>query len=523
MAGWAHWGDTLPMAQVPGPLASAPLELIELTVVLRPRPDVGLPDPAVLGATPIAAREHLEGGRLADLRSAHPAELEAVAAWATREGLEVREASAARRVLRLAGSPERLAALFSLTIDAPEGAPVVLRGTPRLPGDLHRAIVAVLGTDPRPWARPHFRPLPLPDPSVPLAQAAPLSYSPVTLGELYQFPPSAPGSAGCVGLLELGGGYDPASVRAYFSSLGVAAPEVVPVVVAGGADRPTGDPQGPDGEVTLDIEVAGALAPGARLAVYFGPNTDQGFLAAIQAAIHDQVNQPSILSISWGGPEADWPPATRAAFEHAFEDAALAGITVCVAAGDSGSSDGVPGGLAHVDYPAASPLVLACGGTRLTASAGFVVSEVVWNDQPLGGATGGGVSAAFPLPSWQGQAGVPPSVNPGHHPGRGLPDVAGDADPETGYRVLVDGTAAVYGGTSAVAPLWAALLLRCSAALGRRIGYVNPLLYQSLAGQQTFRDTVSGSNGAYSAAVGWDPCTGWGSPLGSRLLAALRG
>ena len=291
----------------------------------------------------------------------------------------------------------------------------------------------------------------------------------------------------------------------------------------GGGNLPTGDPQGPDGEVTLDLEVAGSLAPGARLAAYFAPNTDQGFLAAIQAATHDLINRPQVLSISCGGPEPGWPLGVRTAFEHAFEDAALAGITVCVAAGDSGSSDGMTDGLAHVDYPAASPLVLACGGTRLLTAGGSISAEVVWNDLPAGGATGGGVSRVIPLPTWQSGAGVPRDVDPGGYRGRGVPDVAGNAAPETGYRVLVDGQAVVFGGTSAVAPLWGALLLVCAAQLGQRLGYLNPLLYSKIAAQGALRDITHGDNGAYLARVGWDACTGWGSPVGSALLRALQG
>lgn len=443
--------------------------------------------------------------------------------WAEREGFEILEAAAPSRVVRLAGEAGRLASALGLTMEGEGGPTSQLSGTPRPPAGLEEAVVAVLGTDLRPWARPHFRPLPLPDPSLPLERAAPLSFAPDQLGQLYQFPEPGTGASGCVGLIELGGGYSPASVDSFFSALGITRPVLVPVPVAGGADRPTGDPRGPDGEVTLDVEVVGALAPGVRIAAYFAPNTDQGFLAAIQTAVRDTVNRPSLLSISWGGPEARWPAATRTAFEHAFEDAALAGITVCAAAGDSGSSDGVADQQAHVDYPASSPMVLGCGGTRLSAAAGVIVGEVVWNDQPRGGATGGGVSRDFPLPGWQSAAGVPAAAAPGGFRGRGVPDVAADADPETGYRVLVDGSQTVFGGTSAVAPLWSALLLRCSLALGRRLGYLNPLLYQTVGGRTGFRDIVSGSNGAYSAGPGWDPCTGWGSPIGVELLAALRG
>ena len=485
---------------------------VEVWLVLRPREDgesLGIPE---LGSRPPLLRNHLEPAELERQRSARAEELERAAGWARSHGLEVVGTSARDRRLRISGSEDEIRALMGRGAGAAGGL--------EPPEELGDTVVAVLGLGPMPFARSRFRPLPLPD--LPLPKAAPLSFTPPELGTLYQFPPVPASGLGCLGLIELGGGYDPSSLASYFTGLGLAVPQVANVPVLGSGNLPTGDAQGPDGEVTLDIEVAGSLAPGVRIAAYFAPNTDQGFLAAIQAATHDPVNRPQVLSISWGGPEPGWPTGVRAAFEHAFEDAALVGITVCVAAGDSGSSDGMTDGLAHVDYPAASPLVLACGGTRLLAAGGRISSEVVWNDLPAGGATGGGVSRAIPLPSWQAGAGVPPDVDPGRFQGRGVPDVAGCADPETGYRVLVDGQAAVFGGTSAVAPLWGALVLVCSAQLGRRLGLLNPLLYSRFAAEGAFRDITQGGNGAYMARVGWDPCTGWGSPVGAALLRALQ-
>jgi kumamolisin len=161
--------------------------------------------------------------------------------------------------------------------------------------------------------------------------------------------------------------------------------------------------------------------------------------------------------------------------------------------------------------------VLACGGTRLESSGGKITKEVVWNAGSGNGASGGGVSETFPLPAFQAKAGVPVSVNPSKYKGRGVPDVSGDADPATGYQVLVDGRNAVYGGTSAVAPLWAALLARINEKLGKPIGFVNTALYSSNA----LRDITSGNNGAYTAAKGWDACTGLGSPNGQQLLTVL--
>lgn len=175
-----------------------------------------------------------------------------------------------------------------------------------------------------------------------------------------------------------------------------------------------------------------------------------------------------------------------------------------------------------MDFPASSPNVLACGGTRLVASNGKITSETVWNELANGeGATGGGISDVFPLPSYQSKAGVPPSANPGKQVGRGVPDVAGDADPSSGYDTLVDGQSGVIGGTSAVAPLWAALVALINESLGKPAGFINPLLYQSATTTEDFNDITSGTNGTYSARKGWDACTGWGSPIGKKIASTL--
>jgi kumamolisin len=206
-------------------------------------------------------------------------------------------------------------------------------------------------------------------------------------------------------------------------------------------------------------------------------------------------------------------------------DAAALGVTVTVAAGDNGSSDGQSGGGSHVDFPASSPHALACGGTSLhgNPTTGVISSETVWNDGASGGATGGGVSDTFTLPSWQAAAGVPAPAGPA---GRGVPDVAGCADPATGYQVRVDGQSTVIGGTSAVAPLWAGLISRLVQSTGKPFGLIQPLLYTGVTAGAVapgFRDITSGSNGAYAAGPGWDACTGLGCPEGSSLLTTLGG
>ncbi len=377
----------------------------------------------------------------------------------------------------------------------------------------------VFGLDNRPQAKAHFR-LRKKTPGV-RAQAAAVSYSPLQVAQAYAFPSGVTGAGQCIGIIELGGGYNAADLASFFGNLGIPTPKVTAVSVDGAANSPTGDPSGPDGEVELDIEVAGAVAPGAEIAAYFAPNTDQGFIDAITTAVHDATLKPSVVSISWGGPESSWTAQARNALNSACQDASTMGVTILAASGDDGASDGSSNGAPTVDFPASSPYVLGCGGTKLTLSGGAIGSEHAWNELSSGeGATGGGVSEVFALPSYQQSAKVPKAPN--GFVGRGVPDVAGDADPETGYNVVVDGQQTVIGGTSAVAPLWAGLLALVNQSLGMNVGYVNPLLYGANA-EKTFHDVTSGSNGDYSAGPGWDACTGLGSPDGTALLGTLQG
>jgi kumamolisin len=262
----------------------------------------------------------------------------------------------------------------------------------------------------------------------------------------------------------------------------------------------------------LDIEVVAAVAVGAKVAVYFAPNTDQGFLDALTMAIHDTKNKPSVISISWGGPESSWTAQAMQAMDSAAQAAAALGVTITVASGDNGSDDGVGDGANHVDFPASSPHVLACGGTTLKGSGSTISSEVVWNETTSQeGATGGGISTVFAQPAWQKSIAATAK-------GRGVPDVSGDADPSTGYQVRVDGRKLVIGGTSAVAPLWAGLIALANAQNKTSAGLLQPALYANPA---AFRDVTSGNNGAFKAAKGWDACTGLGSPNGTAIIKTL--
>ena len=461
--------------------------------------------------------------------------------------LTVARQDPASRQLTISGPAGALATAFrtSLSLVAstgPDGSVTRHRyrqGGLQVPAALDAIIVAVLGLDNRPQVQPRLRrPAPAsaaptsaapaaPDaPAAPGAPAAPapVSYTPPQVAAAYQFPAGTDGTGQHVAILEFGGGYAQADLDAYFSSLGITSPAITAVSVGGAQNVAGKDPSGADGEVLLDIEVVGSVAPGAAMSVYFAPNSDQGFVQAVTAAAH-ATPAPAAISISWGQSEDAWTPQARTSLDSAIADAAATGITVTVASGDNGSSDGVTGTAAHCDFPASSPHALGCGGTslRYDPETGKIASEKVWNDGAGQGACGGGVSDVFPLPSWQASAGVPAVAHTGKH-GRGVPDVAGNADPETGYQVRIDGQAEVIGGTSAVAPLWAALICRLAQAAGHSFGLVQEILYAGVQPSRPadgMRDITTGNNGAYKAKHGWDPCTGLGVPEGAALLSRV--
>jgi len=445
---------------------------------------------------------------------ANPASVELVQAFAKEFGLTVETSPrACPCTVRLSGSVAAMEKAFGVSLKTESTGAGTFRvrdGAIYLPEELDGHVVAVLGLDNRPQATPHFR--------IAKPHADNVSYTPVQVGALYGFPAGATATGQTIGLIELGGGYREADVTAYFKTLGLAAPAITAVSVDGGKNTP-GNADGADGEVMLDIEVCASIATGAKVAVYFAPNTDQGFIDAVTTAVHDTTHKPSVISISWGGPESSWTTQASTALNAACQAAAAVGVTITVACGDDGSTDGVSGTGKHVDFPASSPYVLACGGTTLKGSSKTISSEVVWNELAIGeGATGGGVSTLFALPAWQKSSKVPASTTSAG--GRGVPDVAGDADPSTGYEVRVDGQTTVIGGTSAVAPLWAGLIALANQQNGVAAGFVNPTLYA--AGAKTaFRDITAGNNGGFSAGPGWDACSGQGSPVGSAIIALL--
>jgi kumamolisin len=485
-------------------------------------------------------------------RGADPSDLEKVAAFALQHGLAVVESSAAKRLVKLSGTVKDFNDAFDVSLGHFEHANFTYRGRTgpvAIPKELDGIVTAVLGLDNRPFARPHFlrnnpKAAAVARPSA--ASAEFNGFSPVDVANLYGFP-AGDGSAQTVGIIELGGGFRPGDLKAYFQGIGIAPPPQVLSFSVDGASNKPGTLLNPDPanvEVMLDIEIIGAIVPKSKIVVYFAPNdSDANFPDAVLAAVHDDVNKPSVISISWGGPEDDATAQFLQAFQGALEDAQNRNITVLTASGDNGAADMTPvgqfpwDGKAHVDFPSSNPLVLACGATRIDLSGTTLNGEAAWNqgfaniDPRVNtfGSVGGGISQVFfPPPVWQANLTMPAPITGANH-GRGVPDVTGNGDPGSGYSIRVDGQPAVIGGTSAVAPLWAGLIARINQIIGKQVGFVNGTLY---ANPGVFNDISIGNNRVsssggienlgYDATHGWDACTGLGSPKGNAVLSVLR-
>ena len=434
-------------------------------------------------------------------------------------GLQVMPVATEDPIIVLRAPISALEQAFGVQLFARRGADGTMcrgySGCIHIPAFLHHVVSAVIGLDDVPVAQSYVcasryaqRPM----------SALSSGYLATQVAELYGFPSHVQGAGQCIGIIALGGGYRLQDLDRYFSRLGLSTPYIADVYLNKARNTPT-IPNSHDREIMLDIQVAGAIAPAARLVVYFSQNNDKGFYDALYKAIHDKVHAPGIITISWGAAEKKWARQSLNAYNELFRKAAERGITICAASGDAGSSDGIADGKVHVDFPASSPYVLACGGTYLIAKNGRIVSETVWHESDYA-ASGGGVSEVFPLPDYQADANVPVSMNISKFRGRGVPDVAGNAAHGTDYQIIVDGVSMVIGGTSAVAPLYAGLIARLNELVGHNLGFINPLLYRN---PNLFREIVKGNNitakpqMGYTAGPGWNACTGLGVIAGCLL------
>jgi len=456
-------------------------------------------------------------------------------------GLTLLASNAATRTVQLGGPVGAMEQAFQVRLMQYDGIRGPYRGRVgalHVPATLENDIVGVFGLDNRRVVRRRpdgGRKHHVVDRSAASTKKRPWFF-PAELATAYDFP-DGDGSGQTIGLLEFGGGYFPDDLAAFGKAAGLTSlPTVVPISVD---KQPTDTNDEATGEVMLDVEVVAGICPKATIPVWFSQFTEKGWVDALDAAMHDAKYKPQVLSISWGYAEdvSVWTAAAVRQVNEALQEAALMGITICVAAGDDGSSDGINDGHAHVDFPCASPYVLAVGGTLLRT--GPKRSERAWKDgdglrADNGGSTGGGVSARIARPAWQSGLDIAP-VNPGQQAGRVVPDVAANASANTGYFVVAGGQQEISGGTSASAPLWAALVARMNqqlAASGKRVGYLTPLLYGAASagggalGKAGCNDIASGDNvtahvGGFKSTSGFDAVTGWGSPKGKDLLAAL--
>jgi subtilase family serine protease len=521
-----------PGAKLVGP--ADPNEQLTVTIRVRRRPGAPeLPSASSLMAKKGTKPNYLTTKDFESKYGADPADLERAAAFARKEGLHVRETNVARRTVVAAGTVAQMSKAFGVALNKYQSSTETYRGregTVNVPADLAGIIEGVFGLDNRRMAQ-RVRP-----PTVTKQAATPLN-PPQVAFQLYDFP-QEPAKGQTIGLFEFGGGYLATDIEAFMKSLPAPyntfkAPKLVDVGVNGASNNHSiTDPDSV--EVVLDIDVAGSIAQGAEVAVYFSTFDEQGWIQAVLTAIHPKPSEPSpsVISMSWAWPELDsagglaWTAAVIKAISETFHEAAAKGITVLAASGDHGSSCGLSGGKAHVEYPASDPSVTAVGGTLISDVAGSDFTEDTWQDNN-GWATGGGISDVFKgLPSWQETAHIPKSVNDGHV-GRGIPDIAANADGASGYNLIMGGKPiGAVGGTSAAAPLYAGAIAIVNAQIKHSIGYLNPTLY-SLAAKGVFRDVKDGISNAtsgapgYKSGPGWDACTGLGSIKGSAFLAAL--
>ncbi|HXB63947.1 MAG TPA: protease pro-enzyme activation domain-containing protein [Solirubrobacteraceae bacterium] len=516
-------------------------ERLTVTVYVQRDPQ-GTPAPAAheLGRLAPRARTYLRPEEAVAAFGAAQSDLEAVAAFAQAHGLRVVEASIAKRLVRVSGTAAQMNEAFAVKLgryEHPQGGTYrSYEGEVQLPAELAGVVEGVLGLDNRRMVRtrPHVSKRAA-EAQAGSSEPPANAYTPPMLAKLFDFP-TGDGAGQCVAVLAFNGegtkgGYEASALEGYFTgTLDQPAPTITDVVVQGPGNDPGNGSEESDatGEVLLDLCTVGGVVPGADVAVYFTEFTEEGWVNAIKAVVADTTNKPKVLSCSYGNPENEpkgaWTEQAIKLVNGAFEQAATQGITICCASGDEGSADEPGTSTPHVDFPASSPWVLGCGGIRLEAdpATGTISSEVVWNDLANNeGATGGGVSVLFPVPEWQAAAGVPSNADGSGKPGRGVPDVASLADPETPMWVLSPGgQLGGVGGTSASAPMWSALITLLNQLGGTPLGFCNPQLYAHL--KDSLVDITEGNNGSYKAGPGWDACTGWGRPDGARLLQALK-
>ena len=512
--------------------------LVTATMIVRRRPGgPKLREVEDFSAKPRAPRQHLSRAQFAASHGADPKELQQVEDFAKSQGLQVVESDPARRSVVVRGTAAAISKAFAVELndyESPRGKYRSHTGTVNVPAAIADKVESVIGLDNRPVPAQHFSTARRRNPSDPKG-TKPLT--PQQVAQLYNFP-TGTGSGQTIGIYEMTTQDGPAgytqqdladTMQAFGGNLKVPVP--VNVSIDGVTNSGTSD-----GETGLDITVASAVAQGAQIAVYFTGGDTQSIIHALQRMIHPGTGDPmpAILSISYGwGPDDEtadsFSDAEYTQIDQLFQDAANLAITVLVSSGDSGAFIASQT-QAQTSYPATEPWVIACGGTTIGNISGAAFDEYVWNDTGAAGpgATGGGISAKFPVPAYQQNAKLP-NRNGTNQAGRGIPDIAGNASENSGYLQFINGQSQAVGGTSAVAPLYAGLVALINANLGSAVGFINPMLYSVTSG--VFRDISSppgpannsfGKVTGYPASTGWNACTGMGSANGTALENSLK-
>lgn len=522
-----------------------PGENCDITVKVRRKAELPEPDPA----------RPMDRAEIASIYGADPADLDKVASTLEAYGLTVKSKSVAAHAVEFSGPVSAMEAAFGTKLSWVKVETHEYRGRTGaldIPASLAGIVTGIFGLDTRPMIKHHHK-LTTTKLDLAAAQAAlpPANtrkwFSPQELATAYQFP-VGDGSGQSIAVLEFAGHYLPADLKSFLKLVGLPGEHpTVDVKTVMALNPSDANDLGATGEVMLDVEVVAALVPKARIVVLFSPFTEQGWIANLDAILSDPT-APTIVSVSYGLAEGvdPWSADAIAQINDTLKGLANAGVTVCISSGDDGSDDQTGDGQAHVDFPAASPFVLAVGGTSLDKSTG---DEIFWFEgdgirppRGTGGSGGGGVSQFSPRPNYQQGIDIP-SANPGGLAGRIIPDVAANAAGGTGYIVVApdaDPTSPTFGqslpfvvgGTSASTPLFAALLVRIQQA-GKTVGFLTPRLYAPTPatgsdplGASAFRDITSGNNASggspgYDAGPGFDALTGWGSPRGQDLLDKL--
>jgi len=461
------------------------------------------------------------------------ADYDALISFARSKGMTVTGTHPNRLLLDVSAPARAVEAAFNLHLSSYRGpngrefhAP---DRNPEVPAALASVIHGVIGLDNAAVWRPHSKGIMvsgngLPAPSQigtgPGGGLAPTDIrTGYGLGRVSQH-----GSRQTLGLFELAG-YSATDITAYEDYFGLL--PYVPlqnVLVDGASGR--SNSHGGSAEVTLDIELMIALAPGANeILIYEGPNTNTGVVDTYNKIASD--NSAKEISTSWGLSETQSTISVLNAENNAFQQMAAQGQSIYAASGDSGAYD--DGQTLSVDDPASQPYMVGVGGTTLSVADPSTDNEswsgeTTWNSgSTLLGASGGGISAVWPIPPWQ--QGVASAASQTY---RNVPDVSLDADPNTGYAIYYRNNWYIYGGTSCAAPLWAAftaLVNEQRAANGNGLlGFANPPIYQIATGgncASDFHDITTGNNLHYYAGTGYDDATGWGSFNGANLLADL--